>query len=252
MNYIIMDKSCISAFSDRINADDHKHWMLQLFYAFDDDLLINITDHEIRCKCIVINSDVVHSFTTQNKPHFTMLIDLASPLALNLQNKYLQYKKYYVFDNDIFIDTQLDSFPQQPISILRYEHFLSVLFHVMGININMFTVYDERIFEVIRQLEVCDCTEHSIKEIAKNVALSPSRLSHLFKEQTGMPLKSYILLHMVQRSYLSLLQTGNVTRAALEAGFDSPSHFAAASKRLTGMSATDISKDSVFLKASYI
>jgi len=97
-----MDKSCMSAFSDIINADNHKHWMLQLFYAFDNDLQITVNGNEISCKCIAVNTK------------------------------------------------------------------------------------------------------------------------------------------------------RNITDAALNAGFDSPSHFAATSKKLTGMSATNISKDSVFLKAFYV
>ncbi|EEH97983.1 hypothetical protein PMY38_10705 [Clostridium tertium] len=36
--------------------------------------------------------------------------------------------------------------------------------------------------------------------------------------------------------------------ATLKSGFDSPSHFAYTSKKLTGMSAKNIRKDSVFLK----
>ena len=252
MNYIVMDKSCMSAFGDAIDADNHKHWMLQLFYAFDNDLQINVNGNDIRCKCIILNSDVVHSFDAHARPCFTMLIDVASPLALELRNRHLLQKEFHIFDKETFDGMQLDSLPQEPIDIIKYEHFTATLFRAMDITISPVRIYDERIIEVIKQFETCDCTEHSIKEIAKSLALSPSRLSHLFKEQTGIPLKSYALLHMVQKAYLSLLQSGDITSAALGAGFDSPSHFASTSKRLTGMSASGISKDSEFLKASYI
>ena len=45
-----------------------------------------------------------------------------------------------------------------------------------------------------------------------------------------------------------LLENDDITDAALKSGFDSPSHFAYTSKKLTGMSAKNIRKDSVFLK----
>jgi AraC-like DNA-binding protein len=247
-----MDKSCMSAFSDILDADSHSHWMLQLFYAFDNDLLIKVDDKEIKCKCIVVNTDVVHSLNMQNRLHFTMLIDITSPLFYSLKEKYLQSKRYYIFDNEKLINMQADIPPQHSINIQWYENFVSKFFDTIDITINPCIIYDKRILDAIKQLDVCDCTDHSIQRIADSVALSPSRLSHLFKEQTGMALKSYILLHMVQRAYLYLFQKGNITNAALEAGFDSPSHFAATSKKLTGISATNISKDSVFLKASYI
>ena len=99
-------------------------------------------------------------------------------------------------------------------------------------------------------LDSCDCSDHSLQSIAKELSLSASRLSHLFKEQTGMPLKSYVVLHKLQKAYIHLFQNSNITEAAMRAGFDSPSHFAYTNKNLTGMSGKDIIKDSVFLKVS--
>ena len=41
-----------------------------------------------------------------------------------------------------------------------------------------------------------------------------------------------------------------LTTSALNAGFDSPSHFAYTNKLMTGMSASNIMKDSEFLKVT--
>ena len=159
MNFIIMDKSCMSAFSDIINADDHKHWMLQLFYSFDNDLQITVNDNEITCKCIAVNTDVVHSFKTQNRLHFTMLIDVSSPLFLELKNEYLKNKEYYIFDNEILANIRSTLLPKQPINIQWYECFVSTFFQTLGINIRPCTAYDERVLEVIKQLDTCDCSD---------------------------------------------------------------------------------------------
>ncbi|MDZ7548901.1 helix-turn-helix transcriptional regulator, partial [Clostridium perfringens] len=81
---------------------------------------------------------------------------------------------------------------------------------------------------------------------------SESRISHLFKKQIGIPLKSYIVLCNLKKAYIYLLDNGSITDAAMKAGFDSPSHFAYTSKKLTGMSAKNIRKDSVFLKVPHL
>lgn len=47
------------------------------------------------------------------------------------------------------------------------------------------------------------CDKHSISSFANKVSLSSSRLSHLFKEQAGLPLKSY------QRILKTCLDAGN-------------------------------------------
>lgn len=54
---------------------------------------------------------------------------------------------------------------------------------------------------------------------------SQSRLSHLFKEQIGIPLKSYIQFHPMKQAFLALLHGKSITEAALATNFDSPSHF---------------------------
>lgn len=108
----------------------------------------------------------------------------------------------------------------------------------------------DSITEVLDLLKDCDDSEHSVDIFAQQVHLSSSRLSHLFKECTGIPLSGYLVMHKLQKAIYLIFKGISVTDAALTAGFDSPSHFAATSRRLLGMSAKDISKDSVFLKVS--
>ena len=108
--------------------------------------------------------------------------------------------------------------------------------------------FDQRIELLLQLIENCDCNSHAISSFADKVSLSPSRLSHLFKAETGVPLKSYITLHQVERAFMKLLCGKNITEAALEAGFDSSSHFSATVKRMMGIPASLSTKDSVFLK----
>ena len=189
MNYIIIDKSCMSSFRDAIIADTHKHLMLQLFFAINGELIINVAGNEIKSKCVVVNTDIEHSFHGQNKKVFTMLIDAISPLALQIKEKYIKDKEYHILDNAEINKMQINNLLSEPISIKEYEYFVSSLFNALDIKNNSITKYNERILKVLEQLKFCDCSDHSINEIAKNVFISPSRLSHHFKEQTGMPLR---------------------------------------------------------------
>lgn len=70
----------------------------------------------------------------------------------------------------------------------------------------------------------------------------------MFKDETGIPLKSYIVIHKLYGAYESIFNGVNITTAALNAGFDNPSHLAYTNKMITGMSASNILKDSEFLK----
>jgi len=107
---------------------------------------------------------------------------------------------------------------------------------------------DGRICELLEILQNCDCYDHTVENFSKKVYLSSSRLSHLFREQTGVPLKSYILFHQLEKAFTALLGGANITDAALLAGFDSPSHFAATVKKWMGMPVSASIKNSEFLK----
>lgn len=123
----------------------------------------------------------------------------------------------------------------------------ATLHKVIGISVND-KLYDDRIKDLLHYIENCNCDEHSISSFANMVSLSPSRLSHLFREQVGIPLKSYIQLHQMQKAFLALLNGRSITEAAILANFDTPSHFAAVTKRMMGIPASVSLKNSVFLK----
>jgi len=131
-----------------------------------------------------------------------------------------------------------------------YLPFLSQLLMLLGVEHVNKAIADPRIREFIQLVKECTDSEHSVSLYARRVGLSSSRLSHLFKENTGIALSGYILLHKLQKATYCIYKGLNITDAAMAAGFDSPSHLAATSKRLLGMTAKEIRKDSVFLQVS--
>ena len=99
---------------------------------------------------------------------------------------------------------------------------------------------DDRITDVLTFLRETDSVPEDITDIlCQRVCLSKSRFSHLFKEQMGISLHRYLALDKMKKGYLSFLEYGNITEAAMRAGFDSPSHFAATCKRMFGISFTE-------------
>ncbi|WP_216857302.1 helix-turn-helix domain-containing protein [Paenibacillus tritici] len=49
-------------------------------------------------------------------------------------------------------------------------------------------------------------------------------MSHLFKENTGISLSGYMVLHKLQKATYLIFEGLSITDAAMAAGFDSPSH----------------------------
>lgn len=101
---------------------------------------------------------------------------------------------------------------------------------------------DERIVELIDYIKVHDISETVVPELAKLVSLSTSRLTHLFREQTGVSLKNYLLLSKLKAAYACVIRGDSITDAAIKNGFSDSAHLAAACKKLTGISMSMVLK----------
>ncbi|HHH76476.1 MAG TPA: AraC family transcriptional regulator [Phycisphaerae bacterium] len=78
----------------------------------------------------------------------------------------------------------------------------------------------------------------SVRLLARWVQLAPDYLSHLFCQQTGMPLKTYINEQRIAlaKDLLSDDRTLNISEIAWASGFSDPGYFARVFKRTTGFS----------------
>lgn len=234
------------AVTNQIEAKQHKHWLLQVFVSSQSELNITIQEQRIYCHALIINMNTVHCCDTAGEPYFTMLVDPTMDLGKRLR-RLLADQSYYIIPDQEARNMQAKlHYAIQQNSTEAIIAFAQSIFMVD----DYAQAFDQRIELVLTLLDDCLHEEehHQIAYFAKQTGLSNSRLAHLFKEETGIPLKSYIVLHKLQKAYDYVFQGATLTDAALHAGFDSSSHLAYTNKRMTGMAANDIRKDSEFLK----
>lgn len=77
----------------------------------------------------------------------------------------------------------------------------------------------------------------AISDAAQAVGLSPSRASHLFVEETGLPFRTYVLWLRLVRAVDAYTQGANLTEAAQQAGFADSAHLSRTFKRMFGLPA---------------
>ncbi|MBK9490590.1 MAG: helix-turn-helix transcriptional regulator [Haliscomenobacter sp.] len=89
-----------------------------------------------------------------------------------------------------------------------------------------------------------------LADLAQEVCLSPSRLSHLFREQMGMPIRSFIIWERMKIAIHDLLQNDlNLTEAAYSAGFYDVAHFTKNFKELFGVTPSVVYNNSRIVQA---
>lgn len=80
----------------------------------------------------------------------------------------------------------------------------------------------------------------SVNDAASGVGLSPSRASHLFVEQTGLPFRTYVLWLRLTRAVEAHTGGLSLTDAAQEAGFADSAHLSRTFRRMFGMPAASL------------
>ena len=94
---------------------------------------------------------------------------------------------------------------------------------------------DARVVHVLRTLQGAAGREPvPLHALAAQVHLSPSRLTHLFHEQTGQSIRRYLLWTKIRRAAPLLLAGVPLTECALESGFTDAAHMSRTCQRYFG------------------
>jgi AraC-like DNA-binding protein len=94
---------------------------------------------------------------------------------------------------------------------------------------------DDRVKSVVSFLDQESHRSVRLAELAARVGLSPSRLSHLFRDETGTPIRAYLLDLRLGRAQRLLLDTNErISQIAYRCGFTDLSNFNHAFKRKFG------------------
>lgn len=106
----------------------------------------------------------------------------------------------------------------------------------------------ETLFNLIEQHYV---NAPSLQQVADKLFLSPSRISHMFKDLSGIGYLQYILCRRLEQSeYLLRLKYSDITNISYRVGFSNPSHFCRNFKQHIGITPTAYLKNETGIELS--
>lgn len=217
----------------------HSHLASHLIIGAGQNMDCRIEDECVKAGAICIASDVEHTVYAKDGELLVFLFDETSKMAKRLEEKYLQGRKYAVLSEELTGELLLlrESCQEDPALLDRK------ILDACSIRECGTSVKDERIRRVMELLRDSDTISTDVVErLSKEVCLSKSRLSHLFKENAGISLRRYLAFEKMRKGAEYYRKTGNITEASMLAGFDSPSHYAATCKRMFGISFSEFIK----------
>lgn len=95
--------------------------------------------------------------------------------------------------------------------------------------------FEPRIGAALEYLHSAPGRRVTIAELASAVALSPSRLEHLFAAEVGIPISRYLLSLRLRRALEGMVAGHSLTRVAHEAGFSDSAHLSRTFRRMIGV-----------------
>ena len=97
----------------------------------------------------------------------------------------------------------------------------------------------ERAVERVKEAIACAPSDHwSLAGLANIASLSPFHLCRVFRQIVGTSIYDYLLRERLTRTLDAVLDGGDLTMVALDAGFTSHSHFTDRFRRLFGCTPT--------------
>lgn len=134
------------------------------------------------------------------------------------------------------VTPRLRSFMANGCSVEEAEEVCTYLFNNLTPNNAMGLALDTRILRALEHLDSRMGHQVRLAEIAHEVALSQSRLEHLFKEQVGIPISRYRLWSRTRAALMLMATKRPLTDIALDAGFSDSAHLSRTFRQMIGIS----------------
>jgi AraC-like DNA-binding protein len=231
MSSIYFDNGYIIVKPSYKHTRKHKHNMLHLFAGRGLKILADESIAE--GKLIILEKNIYHKVLDGDVEYF-MFIDPTSRFAEMLRRDYINEYGFYSSDNDYLL-------AEENISFEEIKNKLDVFF---GEEVFMKkSECDSRILRLMEEIDSFKCVEKKVSDIAEEYGYSESYLTHLFKKETGIPFKNYMLMRQFEYAWIMINKGSRITDAVMEAGFSSSQHFSDVCQKLTGISAMDVMRE---------
>jgi AraC-like DNA-binding protein len=232
------------------DASPHAHHALQVAVGMNGEFVLETPGKNYECRSAVITPNQVHRFLGRGRQQVIILLDTESAVAQILREAMCKGSPVAEFDIKIlhpFIEelgASAEKF-MDGASMRNLSHrMLSALAGQSSVPLTL----DPRIQSALDFMKSQEDLRASLRLVAEAVALSEGRLTHLFSEQVGIPMRRYLLWLRLVRAVGNLCAGVSLTTAAHNAGFADSAHLSRTFRRMFGATPSGLFKNSRFVQ----
>ncbi len=223
-----------------LQYEPHQHAALQLTFSLDDQPFEFCTESSgwQQSYAVVINSNITHSLRNFSGWQATLLILPETTQGAALKEKVLENAAHVHIDHSVFKELLPRLLELRNSPALSSEELLllsnRIFSQVCGTE-EFSSSMDERISKTIEFIRANLQDSFSAADLAQRIFLSEDRFLHLFKEETGMPLRQYILWQRMGLAFHLFMEGKSLKEASFEAGFSDPAHYSRSFSQVYGI-----------------
>lgn len=222
----------------------HKHHAMQITFDIDNLFRITVNDKSLKSKATLINSNVKHKLVGSNGVQILLLLEPESiygeSIKKIIKRDSILFNLNHIFDYKYYNKLK-NLVSQEQLNTIKLIEFI---FDYLDIPILKKSKVDDRVLRVVTLIEDSNHKKITLNDLAACVALSESRLQHLFKQQIGISIKRYMLWKRMIDGVKIIVNGNNFTSAAYKSGFADSSHMSRTFKQMFGLTLSDLFKNS--------
>lgn len=209
------------------NVACHKHPMLHII-ASEEMIKAKILGRSICTRQLIIARNIKHEIV--HLPFKTIVLFVVPYSSLEKElNRLLEGQNFYTSE-ELIPDFAGDE-----------KCLTEKVLDYWGLQANNVQLADDqRVRVIIEKFSNGEWLSDSVPGIAEKNHISVSRLEHVFKNETGITLKQYMLMSRLRNVYRLAIKGISLTEAALASGFNSSAHLSKIAHDMTGISISHV------------
>lgn len=217
-----------------IDTAVHRHHLTQICVGFEEPIRVfEREDAFVEHRAVLIPADHPHRVTTETMTPMAVIYLGSDACALKPTEGVTSLRP---FDVDEVLLSDLRSAHDASIETPAARELCARVIETSGAGDVSERIVDARIRDIVELLRSDPTSKHSAESLAARANVSPRRLSDLFREEIGFPLRRYIVWMRLRLAIERVLSGGSLTEAAHSAGFADLAHLSHAFRDMYGVS----------------
>ncbi len=210
-------------------AEPHAHHAVQLVWALDGDVTVTF-DAPLRRRAALVPADLPHALDSTGRRVAIMYVEPHGALGRALDRRARSN-----LGAEVVGSLEQISFPAIELSVPEAAAWCEHVLAALGAT-EQTTPLSSVSRRAIAYIEAAIDGMPQLAEAARRVGMSPSRLTHVFSREVGIPFRRFVLWTRIKRAVAATQAGDDLTQAAVAAGFADSAHLSRTFRAMFGLS----------------